>query len=45
MPDYEKADRAVIQQLMQRIDDAVSNARWLETRAVHNNHNPFTSVH
>lgn len=45
LPDYKKADRAVIQQLMQRIDDAVSNARWLETRAAHNNHNPFTSLH
>ena len=45
MPGYEKADRAVIKQLMQRIDDAVSNAQWLETRAVNNNHNPFTSVH
>lgn len=45
MPNYEKANRAVIQQLMQRIDDAVSNAQWLEARATANNHNPFTSVH
>ena len=45
MPGYEKADRPVIQQLMQKIDEAVSNAQWLETRAADNNHNPFTSIH
>ncbi len=45
MTNYEKADTAVVRQLMQRIDDAVANAEWLEGRAVTNNHNPFTSVH
>ena len=45
MNDYEKADTAVVRQLMHRMDDAVENAEWLEARAVNNNHNPFTSVH
>ncbi|MBE0627112.1 MAG: RloB domain-containing protein [Burkholderiales bacterium] len=45
MPGYEKADRVVIQQLMQKINEAVSNAQWLEARAADNNHNPFTSIH
>ena len=45
MPGYEKANRAVIKQLMQKIDEAISNAQWLETRAANNNHNPFTSIH
>lgn len=45
MENYEKADTAVVQQLMQRMDVAVANAEWLEARAANNNHNPFTSVH
>jgi hypothetical protein len=45
MKDYEKADAAVVRQLMHRMDDAVANAEWLEARAVNNKHNPFTSVH
>ena len=45
MPGYEKADATISRQLMARIDVAIENANWLETRADENNYNPYTSVH
>jgi hypothetical protein len=42
---YAKADAAVAKQLMGRLADAQANAAWLETRAMDNNHNPYTSVY
>jgi len=42
---YEKTNHAVTEQLMARLYDAIRNAEWLETRAINNNHNPYTSVH
>lgn len=44
MNGYAKADAAVVQQLMLRIDAAVANAEWLQARSDNNNNNPFTSV-
>jgi hypothetical protein len=45
MPGYEKADAAIARQLMAKVDDALSNADWVEGRAKDNNYNPYTSVH
>jgi hypothetical protein len=45
MPGYEKADAAVVRQLMARVDDALANAKWVEGRAKDNDYNPYTSVH
>lgn len=45
MPDYEKADANIARQLMAKLDQALSNAKWVEDRAQENNYNPYTSVH
>jgi hypothetical protein len=45
MEHYEKADAAVSNQLMTTVEAAIENAEWLVSRAVNNNHNPYTSVH
>jgi len=45
MPSYKKADAAIARQLMSRLQDALENAAWVETRAEHTGYNPYTSVH
>src|SRR5713226_8518129 len=45
MPGYEKADNAIVRQLIADIDNAIGNAAWLGARAGNNNYNPYTSVH
>jgi len=44
MAGYVKADAAICQQLMAKVDTALTNADWLEARAEDNNYNPYTSV-
>jgi hypothetical protein len=45
LPDYAKAESRTANQLMPRIDAAVSSATWLEHRAEINGWNPYTSAH
>ena len=45
MPGYEKANAAIVRQLMSRLQDALESAAWVENRAEHTGHNPYTSVH
>ena len=45
MPEYEKADANTARQLMAKLDQALSNAKWVEDRAQENDYNPYTSVH
>ena len=45
IPGYEKADAAIARQLMARVEAALGNADWVESRAMDNDYNPFTSVH
>lgn len=42
---YEKTDRKIAEHLMNRLDDAIRNAEWLESRAPDNDNNPYTSAH
>ncbi len=45
MPSYEKADAAIARQLMSKLEDALESAAWVENRAEHTGHNPYSSVH
>lgn len=44
MAGYAKADAAICQQLMAKLEAALANADWLEARAQDNDYNPYTSV-
>lgn len=45
MANYEKADAKTTVQLMDKADTAITNAVWLEQRAMYNGYNPYTLVH
>ena len=45
MPGYVKADAATAKQLFERVDTAIANAEWLESRAETTQLNPYTTVH
>ena len=45
VPGYVKADAAVVKTLMPRLDTAIANAVWAESRAEVDGFNPYTSVH
>lgn len=45
MPGYEKANAVIAKSLMERVEEAIGNAEWLEEQAPNNNYNPYTSVH
>lgn len=45
IPGYEKANPVISRGLMEKMEDAIGNAEWLEEQAKNNNYNPYTSVH
>ena len=45
IPNYQKADAELCKQLMAKLNDAITNADWVEARAAINNHDPYTSAH
>jgi len=45
MPEYKKADRECIKQLLPRLETALTNARWLSTRTGIEDENPSTTAH
>lgn len=44
VPNYVKGDAEILRPCLERLPAALSNADWLEQRAVANNSNPYTSV-
>ena len=45
MPGYVKADAATAKKLFERVDTALANAEWLESRAATTQFNPYSTVH